>query len=388
MGMDLGYKRMSAAASFLASGENFMPQQKRIALLTGGGDCPGINAVIRAVAKKAMLGYGLEVIGIEDGYEGLIHNRHRKLGYDDVSGILTIGGTILGTSNTSNPYGYAVQKGKEIVFEDVSKKAVANAKALGIDCLVCIGGDGTLGIASRLMKDGVPIVGIPKTIDNDLQGTDITFGFDTAVSIATEAIDRIHSTAQSHHRVMIIEVMGRRAGWIALYAGVAGGGDIILIPEIPYSIDAVAAKVRERKKGGKRFSIVVIAEGAKPEGGDVFVRQIVEKSADPIGLGGVGFILGEQLERISGVETRTVVLGHLLRGGSPTANDRVLATQLGAKAVDVIVRGEFGRMIAVQGGEITTVPLETVAGGPRPVPVDHPLIAAARALGTSFGDEK
>lgn len=226
-----------------------MPQQKRIALLTGGGDCPGINAVIRAVAKKAMLGYGLEVIGIEDGYEGLIHNRHRKLGYDDVSGILTIGGTILGTSNTSNPYRYAVQKGKEIVFEDVSKKAVANAKALGIDCLVCIGGDGTLGIASRLMKDGVPIVGIPKTIDNDLQGTDITFGFDTAVSIATEAIDRIHSTAQSHHRVMIIEVMGRRAGWIALYAGVAGGGDIILIPEIPYSIDAVAAKVRERKKG-------------------------------------------------------------------------------------------------------------------------------------------
>jgi len=388
MGTDLGYKRMSAAASFLASGENLLPQQKRIALLTGGGDCPGINAVIRAVAKKAMLEYGLEVIGIEDGYEGLIHNCHRKLGYDDVSGILTIGGTILGTSNTSNPYGYAVQKGKEIVFEDVSKIAVANAKALGIDCLVCIGGDGTLGIASRLMKDGVPIVGIPKTIDNDLQGTDITFGFDTAVSIATEAIDRIHSTAQSHHRVMIVEVMGRRAGWIALYAGVAGGGDIILIPEIPYSIDAVAAKVRERKKGGKRFSIVVIAEGAKPEGGDVVVRQIIEKSADPIRLGGVGFILGEQLERISGAETRTVVLGHLLRGGSPTANDRVLATELGAKAVDMIVRGEFGRMIAVRGGAITTVPLETVAGGPRPVPLDHPLIAAARALGTSFGDRK
>jgi phosphofructokinase-like protein len=365
-----------------------VPQQKRIALLTGGGDCPGINAVIRAVAKKAMLEFGLEVIGIEDGYEGLIHNRHRKLGYNEVSGILTIGGTILGTTNTSNPYRYAVQKGKEIIFEDVSKKAVANAKALGIDCLVCIGGDGTLGIASRLMKDGVPVVGIPKTIDNDLQGTDITFGFDTAVSIATEAIDRIHSTAQSHHRVMIVEVMGRRAGWIALYAGVAGGGDIILIPEIPYSIDAVAAKVRERKKEGKRFSIVVIAEGAKPEGGDVFVRQIIEKSSDPIRLGGVGFILGEQLERISGVETRTVVLGHLLRGGSPTANDRVLATQLGAKAVDVIVRGEFGRMVAVQGGAITTVPLETVTGGPRPVPLDHPLIAAARALGTSFGDEK
>jgi 6-phosphofructokinase 1 len=363
-----------------------MTKKKRIAILTGGGDCPGINAVIRAVAKKAMLEHGLEVIGIEDGFEGLIHDRHRKLGPGEVSGILTLGGTILGTSNTSNPYHYAEAGGNKLVFKDVSKTAVANLRSLRVEALVCIGGDGTLAIASRLMKDGVPIVGIPKTIDNDLRGTDVTFGFDTAVSIATEAVDRVHTTAQSHHRIMIVEVMGRRAGWIALYAGVAGGGDIILIPEIPYSLSAVAAKVKERKRKGKRFSIVVIAEGAKPRGGEVVVRKIVEKSADPIRLGGVGFVLGEQLEKMTGTETRTVVLGHLQRGGSPTASDRILATQLGARAVEAVVAGEFGRMVAVRGGKITTVALETVAGGPRIVPRAHPLIAAARALGTSFGD--
>lgn len=363
-----------------------MDHKTRIAILTGGGDCPGINAVIRAVAKKAMLEHGMEVIGIKDGFEGLIHDRHRKLGPSEVSGLLTLGGTILGTSNTSNPYRYAVKNGNELIFKDVSKTAVANLKSLGAEALVCIGGDGTLGIASRLMNDGVPIVGIPKTIDNDLRGTEVTFGFDTAVSIATEAIDRVHTTAQSHHRIMIVEVMGRRAGWIALYAGVAGGGDIILIPEIPYTLKAVRDKVQERKKRGKRFSIVVIAEGAKTQGGDVVVRKIVETSTDPVRLGGVGFVLGEQLEKMIGTETRTVVLGHLQRGGSPTAADRILATLLGAKAVEAVVAGEFGRMVAVRRGEITTVALETAAGGPRTVPRGHPLIAAARALGTSFGD--
>jgi 6-phosphofructokinase 1 len=213
----------------------------------------------------------------------------------------------------------------------------------------------------------------------------MTFGFDTAVSIATEAVDRVHTTAQSHHRIMIVEVMGRRAGWIALYAGVAGGGDIILIPEIPYVVEAVKDKVLERKKNGKRFSIVVIAEGAKPSGGEITVRKYVETSADPIRLGGVGFVLGEQLERATGTETRTVVLGHLQRGGSPTAADRILATQLGARAVEAVVAGEFGRMVAVRGGKITTVALGIAAGGPRTVPLDHPLIAAAKALGTSFG---
>jgi phosphofructokinase-like protein len=363
-------------------------KKKKIAILTGGGDCPGINAVIRAVAKKAMLEFGMDVIGIEDGYDGLIHDRHRKLGYNEVSGILTLGGTILGASKISNPYQYALQKGKAIVFKDVSRKAIANFKKLGVDGLVCIGGDGTLGIACRLMKDGIPVIGVPKTIDNDLRGTEITFGFDSAVAFATEAIDRLHSTAQSHHRVMIVEVMGHRSGWIALYAGVAGGGDIILIPEIPYSLEAVLAKVRDRKKKGKRFSIVVVAEGAKPKGGDVVVKKIVEKSSDPVRLGGIGFSLSDQIERATGTETRAVVLGHLQRGGSPTAHDRILATQLGAMAVELVVLGQFGRMVAVEKGLITSVPLETASGGPRTVPLDHPLIAAARALGTSFGDSK
>ena len=363
-----------------------MKKHNRIAILTGGGDCPGINAVIRAVAKKAILEYGMEVVGVADGYEGLIHDRHRKLHYDDVSGILTVGGTILGTSNTSNPYRYAVKTGRGIAFKDVSRKAVRNARNWRIDALVCIGGDGTLSIAHRLMQDGVPVVGVPKTIDNDLRGTDVTFGFDSAVAVATEAVDRIHSTAQSHHRIMIIEVMGRRAGWIALYAGVAGGGDIILIPEVSYDLGAVAAKVKERKRKGRKFSIVVIAEGARPRGGDIVIKRIVEKSTDPVRLGGIGFVLQDQLERATGMEARTVVLGHLQRGGSPTAADRVLATQLGAETVDLIVRGELGRMAAVKDGSITSVPLEVAAGGPRTVPLDNPLIAAARSIGTSFGD--
>lgn len=364
-----------------------MPKAKRIAVLTGGGDCPGINAVIRAVAKKAMLGFGMEIIGIEDGYEGLIHNRHRKLAYDEVSGILTLGGTILGASKCSNPYEYGLQKGSQVIFKDLSRQTLANAKKLGAEAFVCIGGDGTLGIACRLMRSGLPIVGVPKTIDNDLKGTEITFGFDSAVAIATEAIDRVHSTAQAHHRIMIVEVMGHQAGWIALHSGVAGGGDIILIPEIPYSIEAVEAKVWERHKRGKRFSIIVIAEGARPKGGDVVVKKMVERSADPVRLGGVGFVLGDQLERKTGIETRAVVLGHLQRGGSPTAYDRVLATQLGAWAVDLVEQKRFGRMVAVQGGALTSVSLETAAGGPRTVPLDYPLIQAARSVGTSFGDE-
>jgi ATP-dependent phosphofructokinase / diphosphate-dependent phosphofructokinase len=365
-----------------------MTGARKIGILTGGGDCPGINAVIRAVAKKAMLAYGMQVVGIEDGFEGLIHDRWRRLENEAVSGILTVGGTILGTSNTSNPYAYAAAKNADgtVVFEDVSKKALANARALGIEALVCIGGDGTLGIAARLAADGLPVVGVPKTIDNDLRGTDRTFGFDTACAIAAEAIDRVHTTAQSHHRIMIVEVMGRRAGWIALYSGVAGGGDVILIPEIPYTIEAISAKVEERRRGGKRFSIVVIAEGAKPRGGEVTVKRIVADSSDPVRLGGVGFVLGGALERATGVETRTVVLGHLQRGGSPTPFDRVLATQLGAEAVDLAARGEYGRMVAVRGADVTSCPIKVVTGGPRLVPLDHPLIAAARGLGTSFGD--
>lgn len=359
---------------------------RKIAVLTGGGDCPGINAVIRAVAKKAIVNYGATVVGIEDGYEGLIHNKHRRLRYDDVSGILTIGGTILGTSNIANPYRYPVQNKGKLKFEDVSRAVIANVEQLDIDCLVCIGGDGTLGIANRLTREGVPIVGIPKTIDNDLRGTDTTFGFDTAVSIATEGIDRLHTTAQSHHRVMIIEVMGRNAGWIALHSGIAGGGDIILIPEIPYDIGTVADKVHERNRKGKRFSIVVVAEGSKPRGGGVVIQRIVKKSTDPIRLGGIGFVLAAQIEEITSIEARAVVMGHLQRGGSPTPADRILATRLGTRAIDMIVDREFGRMVAVKGSSLISVPLEEVARGPRTVPPNHPLIQAARAVGTCFGD--
>jgi 6-phosphofructokinase 1 len=256
-----------------------------------------------------------------------------------------------------------------------------------VDCLVCIGGDGTLSIAHRLFKDGIPIVGIPKTIDNDLKGTEITFGFDSAVQVATEAIDRIHTTAQSHHRIMIVEVMGRRAGWIALYSGVAGGGDIILIPEIPYDISAVAENVKERNKRGKRFSIVVVAEGAKPKGGEVVIQKIVKESTDPIRLGGIGFVLGEQIEEITGVESRTVLLGHLQRGGPPTPFDRLLATRLGTKAVELIENQEFGFMVGIKGDALVKVPLETVAKGSRLVPLNHPLMKSARSMGTSFGNE-
>jgi 6-phosphofructokinase 1 len=299
---------------------------------------------------------------------------------------LTIGGTILGTSNKSDPYKYAIGKRKTSQFRDVSKTVIVNLKKLDVECLVCIGGDGTLFIADRFHKDGVPIVAVPKTIDNDLRGTDVTFGFDTAVSIAAEAIDRVHTTAQSHHRVMIVEVMGRTAGWIALYAGVAAGGDIILIPEIPYNIESVVSKVKDRNKMGKRFSIVVVSEGAKPKGGEVVVQKIVKNSPEQVRLGGISFVLGHQIERVTGIETRQVVLGHLQRGGSPTPTDRVLATRLGTKAVELIETGQFGYMAAVRGNDIEAVKLEEIAKGPRNIPLKHPLIVTARSVGTCFGD--
>jgi len=361
-------------------------KRKRIAILTGGGDCPGINAVIRAVAKKAMLEKEMEVIGIEDGYHGIVNNRWRPLDYEAVSGILTLGGTILGTSKTVNPYRYVVQKGNRLEFRNLSKITIKNLKNLDIDSLVCIGGDGTLGIAYRLFKDGLPIVGVPKTIDNDLKGTDITFGFDSAVSIATEGIDRIHTIAESLHRIMIVEVMGHTAGWIALYSGVAGGGDIILIPEIPFDLHRIVEKVKERNKKGKRFSIVVIAEGAKPKGGDIVIQRFVKESSDPIRLGGIGFLLGRQIEEATRLETRTVVMGHLLRGGSPTSFDRILATNLGMKAVDLVEDKKFGYMVGVKENSLVAVPLKEVAKGPKLIPFNHPMIKAARSLGTCFGD--
>jgi ATP-dependent phosphofructokinase / diphosphate-dependent phosphofructokinase len=367
-------------------GRDVMERNKRIAILTGGGDCPGLNAVIRAVTKKAIYEQGLEVIGIQDGFEGMVRNRYRKLKYNDVSGILALGGTILGTSNMANPYRYPVRKGKTSEVKDLSRLAIQNVRKLSVTCLVCIGGDGTLSIANRLYKDGLPIIGVPKTIDNDLRGTDITFGFDSAVSIATEGIDRIHTTAQSHHRVMIVEVMGRRAGWIALHAGVAGGGDIILIPEIPYDISIISEKVNERNRKGKKCSIIVVSEGAKPKGGDPVIQRIVKDSPDPIRFGGIGFVLGQEIEKRTGIETRTVVLGHLQRGGSPTSFDRILATKLGTKVVDMIEKKEFGFMVGVKGDSLVRVPLHTVARGPRLVPLNDPLLMSARAVNTCFGD--
>lgn len=363
-----------------------MKNKKRIGILTGGGDCPGLNAVIRAVAKKLILEENVEIIGIKDGYEGLINNKYQRLSYRNVSGILTQGGTMLGTSNIANPYRYALKEGKKMKLIDVSKKVIRNIKNLNLKGLVCIGGDGTLSIAYELFKDGIAIVGVPKTIDNDIQGTDITFGFYSAVAIATEGIDRIHTTAQSHHRIMIIELMGRNAGWIALYAGVAGGGDVVLIPEIPYDLNVVAAEVRKRSRKGKRFSIIVIAEGAKPKGGNVVVQRMIKESTIQARLGGIGFVLGEELEKITGIATRTVVMGHLQRGGSPTPFDRILATRLGTKAAQLVKDRKFGYMVGVKGDSLVDVSLNRVAKGSRKVPLNHPLIKSARAVGTCFGD--
>ena len=357
---------------------------KRIGILTAGGDCPGLNAVIRSVAKSAF-GFGWEVIGFEDGFAGLVEERFQILENSDVSGILTQGGTILGTSNTANPFRYPIRKGKEIVFFNYSDKVVQCVKNLDLDALVCIGGDGTLSIAERFLRRRLPIVGIPKTIDNDLSGTDFTFGFDTAVHIATDAIDRLHTTAASHHRVMILEVMGRYAGWIALYAGAAGGADAILIPEIPYRIGTVCRHVETRSHHGKRFSIVVVGEGARPKGGGMVVERRVKGSADPIRLGGIGHALGRQIERLTGIETRVSILGHIQRGGSPTHDDRNLGTLFGHKAVELIRAGRIGYMAALQKGKITAVPIRTAIRKRKLVPRNHPLFSAAQAVGTSFG---
>lgn len=358
----------------------------KVGILTGGGDCPGLNAVIRAVAKKIILETGENLVGFLDGYDGLINNNYRKLGFRDASGILNLGGTILGTSNIANPYRYAYKEKGKLKFKDVSKQTIRNVKKLGIDCLVCIGGDGTLFIANQLYKDGIPVVGVPKTIDNDIRGTDKTFGFDTAVWLATGGIDRIHTTAQAHHRVMIVEVMGRTAGWIALYSGVAGGGDIILIPEIPYQMDKIIETIKQRHKRGTKFSIIVVAEGAKPKGGDVVIRQIVAESPIAARLGGIGFVLASEIEKRTDIETRAVVMGHLLRGGSPSPSDRVLATELGTKVVDMIKSKKFGHMVGVKGNDYVPVPLKTVAQGARLVPKNHRLIKSARSIGIGFGD--
>jgi 6-phosphofructokinase 1 len=360
----------------------------RIGILTGGGDCPGLNAVIRVVTKAAIMKLGIDVIGIEDGFLGLIRNRMRRLTTTDVSNILTVGGTILGTSNKANPAHFAVGEDAEgrPLFKDVTNRVIEHIQERAIDGLVCIGGDGTMSGALKLAHHGIPCIGVPKTIDNDLMHTEITFGFSTAVEIATECLDRIHSTASSHHRVMLVELMGRNAGWLALHAGLASGSDVILIPEIPYSLDSICDTCLERTRHGKRFTLIAVSEGARPKGGDQIVNKIVHDSPDPIRLGGVSTVLAEQIAAQTHLETRATILGHIQRGGTPAAVDRVLAMAFGHKAIQLVATREWNNVVVMQQNETTFVPLEAVADQQRQVPLDHPLIGMARAVGTCLGD--
>ncbi len=355
----------------------------RIGVLTGGGDAPGLNAVIRAVVKAAA-NRGCDVIGLEDSFDGLIEpDRWRTLTPHDVTGILRIGGTILGTTNRGNPFAYPVETSGGT--RDYSARCVEMFHALKLDALIVIGGDGTLAIAYQFHQRGMPIVGVPKTIDNDIVETTNTFGFDSAVSFATDAIDRLHSTAEAHHRVMVVEVMGRYAGWIALYAGIAGGADVILIPELPFDLAQVAERIRARDALGARFSIVVVAEGAKPVGGAPSIVRAARRGAAEK-LGGIGARVAADLEPLTGKEARSVVLGHLQRGGAPTSYDRVLATRFGARAVELVLDRQFGHMVAFQPPNIVAVPLARVVGRTRNVPPEFDAIRAARALGISLGD--
>jgi len=315
-----------------------MKAPKRIGILTGGGDCPGLNAVIRAVVKTAVNDYDMDVVGFLDGFEGMVENKFVNLDVDNVSGILTRGGTILGSSNRADPFQYPVLVDGKYEYRDRSDQAVKTFEEHGLEALVCIGGDGTMAVSHKISRKNIPVVGIPKTIDNDLVGTDVTFGFDSALTTATEAIDKIHTTAQSHHRVMVVEVMGRYAGWLALCSGIAGGGDIILIPEIPYDIDSVCDAIKQRKYHGRYFSILVVGyfsilvvgEGAKPKGGEMVVKRRIAGSPEPVRLGGISHKVADDIEEKIQVETRVTILGHLLRGGVPSPADRLLATRYGA----------------------------------------------------------
>ncbi len=359
---------------------------KRIGVLTGGGDCPGLNAVIRAVTKTALSRYKLEVMGIEDGFLGLIQNRMRPLGWNDVSNILTLGGTILGTSNQANPEHYAIKKNGHTEFANVTDRVLEHVQAAALDAVVCIGGDGTMTGAANLIKAGINCIGVPKTIDNDLIGCDQTFGFDTAVSTASECLDKIHSTAMSHHRVMIVEVMGRNAGWVALHAGVASGSDVILLPELPYDLEKICDLLTFRSRQGKRFSIVCISEGARQKGGEQVVARRVETSPDPIRLGGIAMKLAADIETCTHLETRATVLGHIQRGGTPTAADRVLATMFGHHALELTMAGAMGKLVVWKDGKIAETDITGVAGKQRLVPMEHPLIQSARGVGTNLGD--
>jgi len=325
--------------------------EMKVGILTGGGDAPGINAVIRAVVRKGIQNYGDEIVGIRDGWRGLLENDFLPLDLKSVSGILPRGGSILGTSRT-NPFKH----------ENGAEKILKNAKKAGIEAVVVIGGDDTLDVAYKMSELGLKCVGVPKTIDNDISGTDYTFGFMTAVGIATEALDRLHTTAETHHRVIILEVMGRYTGWIALEAGLAGGADVILIPEKPFDINEICEYIKRRQERGRNFSLIVVAEGAKPKGGAEIVYSETVDEFGHIRLGGVGYYLGKEIEKCMDIETRVVVLGHIQRGGSPTAFDRILATRFGIAVIDLVHKGKFGHMVAIKGNKMASASLKEVVG--------------------------
>src|ERR1700680_1593502 len=358
------------------------PTIQTIGIANGGGDCPGLNAVIRGAVRAAILGHGWRVIGINDGFDGLIWTeRTVPLTVESIAGILPRGGTILGTTNRGNPLHYGIEENGKTVLHDYSTTCCDNMRKLELDALIAIGGDGTLTIARDLACLGIPIVGVPKTIDNDLSATEVTFGFDTALHVATDAIDRLHTTAESHGRVMVIEVMGRDAGWIPLHSGLAGGADVILIPEIPFTIETVCDKLRERAATGKKFSMVVVAEGLNLPATDSHCNPF-----PPPRPGQVGFVIGDTIHTILKKDVRVTVLGHIQRGGSPSPFDRILATRFGVEAVELVARGEFNRMVCLRAGEIESVTLDEAVGENRLVDPKGSMVRTARAVGITFGD--
>jgi phosphofructokinase-like protein len=363
-----------------------MSEIRRIGICTGGGDCPGLNAVIRAAVKTAILKYRFEVVGIHDGFDGLIWpEKSRPLLLPDVSGILPRGGTILGTTNRGNPFAYCINNDGQDTVRDLSDKVIQNARMMGLDALIIIGGDGTQKIGLDLAQKGLPVVGVPKTIDNDLSATEVTFGFDSAIHVATDAIDRIHTTAESHHRVMIVEVMGRDAGWIALHAGIAGGAHIILIPEIPFTIDSVCSYISQRHIFGKKFTIISLAEGVRvPE--EIRKDMVQRYGSVPKGLS-VGNLIGEAISQGAKKEVRVTVLGHTQRGGSPSPYDRILSTRFGVAAVDLIAQRGFLKMVALRCGKIEFVDIAEAIGNMKVVDPKGELVNTARAVGIRFGEE-
>ena len=359
---------------------------RKIGVLTGGGDCPGLNAVIRGVTKPAQ-DQGMSVFGILDGFEGFVEGKTDELRNEDVSGILSRGGTILGSSNKGDPFHWPVEKDGKIEIVDKSQSVLRNYKALDLDAVIAIGGDGTMHICNKLSEMGINVIGVPKTIDNDLDATDMTFGHDSAVFVVSEALDRLHTTASSHHRVIVVEVMGRYAGWIALHGGLAGGADLILIPEFPFSWEKVYDKIHKRELKGKRFSLVCVAEGAKPIGGQLVTKGTDVKRTDPIQLGGIGKVVADNIEKNTGRETRVTVLGHLQRGGSPTPYDRILSTKFGAFAINLAAKRRFGKMASLKGNEIVEVDIADAISKQKLVKPDNQGVLAAKAVGISFGED-